>query len=139
MSENNPIQYHACGSCRTEFFTDAEFFAHPCMAKKGALRPAELVANAPYKEMKDVKNMSSSMKDESKSDNAPDAIADDESRVLAARELMKMKEELVAAGIECQTLDEAATKSEYERYKATVTAADNTPETVTVKTKRGKK
>jgi len=124
------VEYHACGGCRKEFYSDEEFYNHPCMKKKGVSNgdPRGLARKALQQGMlKDLtskgqkQDVLSHIANGGNSDPAVlsgilDANANTDSRLRATQELKKMKHELSAAGIQCNTLNEQQTQQMYQDY-----------------------
>lgn len=114
------FEYYACSGCHREFFSKDAFMAHPCMANgsntTGRLANMATCEKAPAFDTKPgitkapVTRVSSSA--DSEATVSVDKSLDD------CKELVDMKTELVANGVQCQTMNEAQTKAAYAKLKA---------------------
>lgn len=129
---SNPIkQYHACGRCHREFYSDQDFFAHPCMAAKirenGGKATPSSIAPEPVtngKVPKDAihygaetaiqiqKERNASTEEEL---SAEDVNVKTLSRLAATKELTEMKHALADKGIDCGTWNADETKAAYDK------------------------
>lgn len=122
------VQYHMCGNCRREFYSDEAYRDHACL--KNSKNPngdprgmhAKAMANGMFKDITgDDKKSKEVMESISAGNGNVDANilesqASTDIRLQAVQEMKRMKHELTKAGIPCNTLSEEQTKREYEQY-----------------------
>lgn len=144
---SNPIkQYHACGKCHREFYSDDAFFAHPCIAAKirenGGHATPSTVSPTPVtngKVPKDAIHYGAEsairMQNAKNEENEQELTAEDVnirtiSRLAATKELTDMKHALAEHGIDCGTWNAEETKAAYDKLQneAKVTTAENVKE-----------
>ena len=163
------MQYHICPRCRHEFYSDAKFYAHPCMLEKDgdkikdadallariggvdALKtlPQDMVGTLleglgeKGREIAMAIGIATKDKSAEKTETAPTGGDDKEvpaesitARLTATQDIVRMKGELSAKGIDAQTLNDEQTKAEYARVFGN---AETAHEEKTAKTGRRKK
>jgi hypothetical protein len=122
------VQYHMCGNCRREFYSDEAYRDHACL--KNSKNPngdprgmhAKAMANGMFKDITgDDKKSKEVMESISAGNGNVDANilesqASTDIRLQAVQEMKRMKHELTKAGIPCNTLSEEQTRAEYEQY-----------------------
>ena len=142
------MQYHICPRCHHEFYSDAKFFAHPCILEKDgdkikdadallarvggidALKtlPPDMVGTLleglgeKGREIAMAIGVATKDTPARKTETAPTGGDDKEvpaesitARLTATQDIVRMKGELSAKGIDAQTLNDEQTKAEYER------------------------
>ena len=142
------MQYHICPRCHHEFYSDAKFFAHPCILEKDgdkikdvdallarvggidALKtlPQDMVGTLleglgeKGREIAMAIGVATKDTPARKTETAPTGGDDKEvpaesitARLTATQDIVRMKGELSAKGIDAQTLNDEQTKAEYER------------------------
>lgn len=124
------IEYHACGGCRKEFYSDEEFYNHPCMKKDGISNgdPRGLARKSWQQGMLNELTSHSQKQDvlahiASTGEQDPavlngilDANANTDSRLRSVQELKQMKHALCEVGIQCNTLNEEQTRQAYQEH-----------------------
>ena len=117
--------YQACSGCRREFFSREEFEGHPCFRNRSTFDVNNILgASGKVVTVKGAESLGDRKAEVLANSNpntgvaeAADTVATD-IRLEAVREVTKMKQELVMAGIEAQTMTTEQTKAEYAKFKA---------------------
>lgn len=129
--------YQACSGCRREFFSREEFEGHPCFRNRSTFDVNNILgASGKVVTVKGAESLGDRKAEVLANSNpntgvaeAADTVATD-IRLEAVREVTKMKQELVMAGIEAQTMTAEQTKAEYARFKAEQSAKEQPVSTV---------
>ena len=136
-------EYFACGGCHREFFSAEEYNAHVC---RGGRRPGQdertrttnalrqgVISNLPGGNASAVAeaiaNKAEYMADvlKASSDSQNGGIAVD-ARLTAIKEVTEMKEEMIRAGIPCNTMNSEDTRKAYAEFKAAKSSPENMPD-----------
>lgn len=114
--------YQACSGCRKEFFNKEEFESHPCIAAGTVFDPKmKLGVTGKLQDLKGVNNSSpkthqdilANSNENTSGSEVTDALSVD-LRLDAVKEITKIKQELVLAGIEAQTMSADEARAAYK-------------------------
>lgn len=115
--------YQACSGCRKEFFNKEEFESHPCIAAGTVFDPKmKLGTNGKVQDLKGTTGNTSpkthqdilaNSSENTSGSEVTDALSVD-LRLDAVKEITKIKQELVLAGIEAQTMSADEARAAYK-------------------------
>lgn len=113
-------EYYACSGCKREFFSEAEFKAHECMAtRKDTSGNLSRLATSEKLPKFDTKPGVTSAPVKKKAENTTQSeeMMTIDKTLDECKELVDMKTELVANGVQCQTMNEEQTRAAYAKLK----------------------
>ena len=112
-------EYYACSGCKREFFSEAEFKAHDCMAnhKSSTGKLAKLATGEKMATFDTKPGVTSAPVKKPVTEKAENELLTIDKTLDSCKEIVDMKTELVANGVQCQTLNEEQTRAAYAKLK----------------------
>lgn len=114
--------YYACGGCRREFYSEAEYLKHPCKRNSGNLDPRGLMRHMSTHGDRPPTmgggndsggkqyGLTTGELGEINDGSVEAELANVDMRLSATTELVEMKKKLSEAGVECNTLNKQQTE-----------------------------